>query len=449
MSKLKKIFTTYKDTSVFYSVLVTIVIITVIVLELYFFIPLHNNINGGQNVAEIYFAANISPAHKKLIDKFNKINSGKIQVIPIDLSFKTFSTNERKELLTRSLRSKSDRMDIMEVDVIWVKRFAKWCLPLGEYFSKEERADFLPEAIASCYYNDTIFVALPYYFDIGILFYRDDLLKKFPHYKVLKTKLDSSITWKEFIKLSKEIKNYKNPFYIFSAEDYEGLVCSYVELVLSQDRNFFNEHNFDLTLPESEKALNTLVNFVKKEKISPPAVTNFNENNGYEYFLKNDGIFFRGWPNFSKDSKNLYQDSSKTKHLVKAALPHFAGTKPAYTIGGWNLMVSKYTSKKKEIVKFLKFIVSEESQKIHYEKDGYLPVLKKFYEDPHYLKKFPELNYIKYLQKYGVHRPLLEYYTRISDIISHYIRKAIKGEITTKTALKEATNLIRSNRTIF
>jgi len=320
---------------------------------------------------------------------------------------------------------------------------------LGEYFSKTEREKFLHDAIVSCFYNDSSLVAVPYYFDIGILYYRSDLLKKFLNYKKIESKLKNSITWKEFINVSKKIKNYKNPFYIFSAEDYEGLVCSYIELVLSQNRKFFSKHNFDLTLPESEKALTTLVNFVRIEKISPPEVINFNENNGYEYFLKKDGIFFRGWPNFSKDNKNLYQDYSKTKYLLKAALPHFEGTKPAYTIGGWNLMVSKYTSKRKQVIKFLKFIISEQSQKIHYEEGGYLPALKKFYEDTLYLKKFPELNYINEIQKYGVHRPQLEDYTRISDIISYYIRKAIKGEITTKAALNEATNLIKTNRTIF
>jgi multiple sugar transport system substrate-binding protein len=31
--------------------------------------------------------------------------------------FQKFSTNERKELLTRSLRSKSDRIDIFSVDL--------------------------------------------------------------------------------------------------------------------------------------------------------------------------------------------------------------------------------------------------------------------------------------------------------------------------------------------
>ncbi len=350
MPGIKNYLLRFKRPSVIYS-LPAVLIILVIVIELYLVIPIYKSSKENKGETEIYYAANISKAHLKIIHEFNEINKGQIKVIPVDISFKTFNTNERKELLTRSLRNKSDRMDVFEVDLIWVKRFAKWCLPLSDYFSKEERSKFLNSTIASCYYDSTL-VAIPHYFDIGVLYYRDDLLKKIPSYEKIKTQLNKSITWKDFISLSNKFKNSSNPFYVFSAEDYEGLVCFYIELVLSQNKNFFKENGFDLTKPECEKALNLLIDLVWKDKISPPEVTDFNENSGYEYFLKKNAVFFRGWPNFERDDRNLYQDSSKTKNLVKTALPHFAGKNPAFVLGGWNLMVSKYTPKKEEIKKF-------------------------------------------------------------------------------------------------
>ncbi len=53
---------------------------------------------------------------------------------------------------------------------------------------------------------------------------------------------------------------------------------------------------------------------------------------------------------------------------------------------------------------------------------------------------------MQYLAKDGVHRPLMEDYTRISDIISHYVNKAIKREVSVNKALTEATDLINSNK---
>lgn len=86
-------------------------------------------------VTQIFFADNISNAHRKLIERFNEEFKGQIEVIPIDLPFSKFSTNERKELLARSLRSKSERIDVFAVDLIWVPRFARWGQPVGNLHS--------------------------------------------------------------------------------------------------------------------------------------------------------------------------------------------------------------------------------------------------------------------------------------------------------------------------
>ena len=49
------------------------------------------------NEKVIFYADNITPAHKTLIDKFNKTYEGQIKVVPIDLPFTKFTTNERKD----------------------------------------------------------------------------------------------------------------------------------------------------------------------------------------------------------------------------------------------------------------------------------------------------------------------------------------------------------------
>src|SRR5512140_3173445 len=82
--------------------------------------------NDRQEPTRVYFADNISKAHRVIIAEFNKRHAGSIEVVPVDLPFDKFSTNERKELLARSLRSKSDKIDIFAVDLIWVPRFARW-----------------------------------------------------------------------------------------------------------------------------------------------------------------------------------------------------------------------------------------------------------------------------------------------------------------------------------
>ena len=415
------------------------------VLAVYFNINEHARYEAGEEPTKIYFAADISYAHQQVIDEFNKEYKGRIKVVTIDLPFKKFSTNERKELLARTLRSNSDRLDVFAVDQIWVPRFAKWSAPITNFLPHFTKENFLDYALTSCYYEHKL-LAIPLNIDVNMMYYRRDLLKKIPGYDTLKTALLNSITWKEFLKLSKKFSRRINPFYIFPADDYEGLVVSFMDLVLSQDRNYFKEYKFNFNTPIARKALKLLVDFVNLYHISPHAVVDFNEASSYKYFIQNNGVFLWGWPSYEKDNKNLYKSTTKDRLLVKAALPHFENLPPTTILGGWNIMVYKYSKKKNAISEFLKFIISKKAQEMLYVNGAYLPILKIFYEDSVYLKKYPDLVFKKKLLNTGVHRPFLQDYTRISDIISYYANKAIKKEILVDTALGEATEMIKSNK---
>jgi len=428
-------------------VVISTILVTVFILFSYIFSPFEFNESRSLPAKKIYYVDHISAAHQKVIDRFNKKYKGQIEVVAINLSFDKFSTNERKELLARYLRSKNDRIDIFSVDQIWIPRFAKWGVPLDKYFSDEEKKDLLSFATETCYYNDTL-ISIPLYIDIALMFYRDDILKQLPDYKELKNKIDNSITWEEFIELKKRF-NTKYPFYIFQADDFEGLICSYTELMANQGNPVITKDSVYLETDEGKKALQFLVDIVNKHSLSPREVIRFKENPSYHFFTENDGIFLRGWPGFlNTDNKALTDKPEILKNLKRAPLPHLKGSDPGSVYGGWNLMISKFSTNIPEVIKFAQFLASEEAQKMMFEEGGYLPVNKKVYSDSIYINSHPELKFYYKLLEQGVHRPFLEQYTNISDILSYYINLAIKKEITVDDALKTATEKIKSN-TIF
>ncbi len=423
-------------------VIISTVIVVVIVLSSNLFSPFNFSISPAASVQKIYFADHISGALREVINRFNEKYKGQIQVIAIDLPFSKFSTNERKELFARYLRSKSDRIDLFSVDQIWVPRFAKWGVDYNKFISDEQKESLLSYALQSCSYKGKL-VAIPLYLDIAVMYYREDILKKLPNYQQLKTRLDSSITWKELITLHKEMKNSPDPFYIFQADDYEGLICSFAELMADQNTSFIKNGKMKLNTPEAEKSLQLLVDLVNKYHLSPKNVIQFKEDQSYAYFLKNNGVFLRGWPSFVQ---NYSFDSSLVDlhNIVTVPTPHFAGSKPRYVYGGWDLMISEFSTKKNKVIKFVNYLISEEAQKILYEKGGYLPINSKIYADTEYLNRHPELKFYKRLLKSGFHRPFLERYTNISDILSYYLNLAIKEKLPVKKALKLATEKINS-----
>jgi ABC-type glycerol-3-phosphate transport system substrate-binding protein len=396
--------------------------------------------NPINEIKEIYFADRITPAHRTLIDNYNKKNEGKVKVIPIDFPNNDFSTNERKELLARSLRGRGDGIDLLAVDIIWVQRFAKWCEPLDKYFSHDELSRILNLTMESCYLNGEL-VAVPLDMVQGIMYYREDLVNQLADSEKITKAIQNDITWSEFISLGKKL-NLDNPYYIFPAADYEGLICVFMELLLSIEPNYFETWGFELNTPSTHKALSLLVEFVNKHKLTPEIVTEFTEVTSYKYYLEKDALFIRGWQSYDQDFQETPVDLLKQKHLKKMAIPHFANGKRVSLFGGWNLMISKFSDKKAEVVDFVKYLLSESSQEIFYTESGLNPVLKTFYNNEKYLKKYPEIIELKKLYETGMHRPAHIEYTKYSKIISHYFTLAIKNRISVEDALNMSTQEI-------
>lgn len=422
----------------FYVVTSTI-LITIFLFFTFIFSPgsYKNSLKNKEKI--IYYVDHISSAHKKLIDKFNEKYKGQIRVETINLTFDKFSTNERKDLLARYLRSKSNRIDLFSVDIIWVPRFKKWSVPIFDYIDSNLIKSLLPHTLKTCVLNDTLF-AIPLYTDIALMYYRKDLLKRIPDYHKYQNELDNGITWEKFIELKRKLDNYNLsaiPFYIFQADKYEGLMCFFTEILenlnnpLIVDTNIINLNN-----PEGKKAIKLLVDLVNKYKISPKIVCDLRENESYKYFSDNNAFAVRGWPSFmSKDNK--YVKSDIFKLIEKAPTPHFSNSKPSSVFGGWNLMISKYSDKIPEVVKFIEFLLSPESQKILYEDGGYLPVIKSLYENENYISRNSDLLFYKKLFDRGVYRPMNENYTTISDMISSHLNKAIVQNLSSNKVIKE------------
>ena len=396
-------------------------------------------------ITEIYFADRITDAHRILIDRYNALHEGRVRVIPIDFPNADFSTNERKEILARSLRGEDDGIDLIAVDVIWVKRFARWCEPLGKYFTPAELQRISPSALYSCY-ADSELVALPLDMVLSTLYYREDLLRSLPEGEAVIRDVQRGMTWPDFLALRSRLR-WRKPFFVFPAADYEGLICFYCENLLSLEPDFFAARGFQLDTPPAKRTLSLLVDLVRRDGPSPPIVTSFIEAASYEYFVKNDGLFLWGWTTYDRDFKDQPVDRAKEACLRKAPVPHFPEGRTAALFGGWDIMVSRFSKKKEAVVDFVKFLLRDDSQEVFYTEARYYPVVSSFYSDSASMRRHPEISSIRDLLGTGVHRPSVKDYTGYSKIMSHYFSLAMKRRITVDRAAAEATQAIRSGPT--
>lgn len=423
-----------------YQFAIYLVLAAILLILILYTFPVSNNRPLTGEVHRIYFADNISVAHQMIIDRFNQRYKGKIEVIPIDLPFTIFNTNERKELIARALRGKNSRIDIFAVDLIWLPRFTKWAEPLGSYIPKADLDKLLPHALSTCYYQGEL-VGTPLYIDVGIMYYRQDMLEELPGYEHIRQRLMESITWEELFEIYDSHFTGK-PFYMFQGAGYEGLICNYIEILGGNNGRIFQDGQFLLASQEATESCQLMVDLIHKHRMTPNVVTDFTENDSYRFALSNDIPFIRGWPSFTSNISVYPDDSAKVDNLEMAPLPHFKGRESATVFGGWNLMITKDSPEKEAASEFARFAYSREAQEILFEYGGYLPIRTDIYADQSYCRPDSDLDRLRRMMDTGIHRPALINYTKISDILSGNINAALAGNKTVQEALSDAAELI-------
>ncbi len=388
---------------------------------------------------KIYFAANNSPALKEIIKKFNEVNKGKIEVELVVFNYEKFSTNKKKELITRTMRSKNGKIDIFSIDQIWVPRISKWSENLLNYFTEDELSKLIKPALKTCFYDNSL-SSLPLFLDLGIMYYRKDLISNVNKFENIEQKIQAGITWADLIKISDKLPQRYS--YVFQGKNYEGLICNFFEFV-GENKKTNQQYFFQaVDHPYVISKLQFMKDLILKSKLVPSEVLNFEEASSFRYAVKNDIPFFRGWSTIYKLVKIPGPDSLKIKNLGIAPLPKFGSNNSVSIIGGWNLMISKYSESKKEAVKFIKFAMSEEAQKILYTRGEYLPVVKSIYTDSLFVKEHPRLIFYSERLKKIIRRPFIEDYTLLSDILANYIHKSLSNKLSAKKALVQAQKKI-------
>lgn len=396
--------------------------------------PIARNPIKTDGIQRVYFADNIGRGHREIIRKFNEVHKGEIEVNAIDLPFSKFNTNQRKELIARNLRSRSSRIDVFSVDLIWVPRFTKWSEPLSPYFSSQFMRNLLPQAIETCYVDGLLY-SIPLYIDIGALLYREDLILELPNGENINSRIKRSITWEELLQLGDDYFPGQ-PIYMAQAEAYEGLICNFNEVYGKSLKNSNTGMMIDLSDSLVIDRVTFLRDLIQSGK-APREVLEMNEDECIDFALKNDVPFIRGWPTTNNRTDVIY-DAEKFKKLAIAPLPHFKGEQSSPVFGGWNMMLSKHSPVKDAAIKFMQFAASYEGQRIFYEAEGLLPVQKRFFSSTGEDNRSQRLAFIGSMMDHGIHRPAFVEYTLISDILSERIHQILAGELSPEIGMKMA-----------
>jgi trehalose/maltose transport system substrate-binding protein len=337
---------------------------------------------GGQSIT--FVGDSVGGGHQRdvaLATRFTRDTGIKVKVVPHPAA-----SDASYSQLARAFSTHSSSIDVAMIDVVWPGAFAPFLVDLKPKLGAQSKIH-----AAGIVANDTVkgkLVAMPWFGDFGMLYYRTDLLKKYGY-------TQPPTTWTSLFAMAKKIQDGEkgsNPNFsgfVFQGNAYEGLTCNALEWIASAGGGHFID-NGKATI-DNENATAILELFRKNIGVTTPrGVTTYQEGEAQTAFTDGNAAFERNWP--YAYSLNAANGSKVAGKFAVAPLPHGPGQSSVATVGGWQLAVSKYSKRKDAAIEFVRYMTSKAVEKFDTITNSNVPTIPSLAKDPQVRKAAPYLN---------------------------------------------------------
>ena len=358
--------------------------------------------------------------------------------ITVDLIRQPSSTDQRKQGLVISLEAEQPDPDVFLMDIVWLQQFFQsgWLQPLDPFFEATgfSIAPFFKDVVDAVDRFEEHYYALPVFLDIGVLYYRKDLLKQYGF-------SGPPRTWRELVRQAHDVqageRNHNPGFngFLWQGAQYEGLVCTFLEFTASNGGGIIQDGHVRLNRSVNDVALEFMRALIRKYDISPlNTYTDMREEEVRRAFQRGDALFERNW----LYAWNLHQkDGSAVEGKIgMTALPQFEEGQSVAALGGWHIGISRHSDMPAKAWELVRFILSPASQKKLVLNLGWYPGRSDIYTDPEVLKKMPYAGLLQEIFSRVVTRPNLPYYDQVSDVIQRTVNGCLAGKQPPDAALR-------------
>ncbi|ENS54833.1 ABC transporter substrate-binding protein [Brucella melitensis] len=380
---------------------------------------------GWAQAVEISIAANSTGDNIKFLQeqvaKFEKDTGNKVNIISMPSS-----SSEQFSQYRLWLAAGNSDVDVYQTDIVWAPQLSDQFIDLTEATKDVTDAHF-PSIIASQTVNGKL-VALPFYTDAPALFCRKDLLEKY-NKPVPKTWDEMAATAKDI--MEKERADGKADLwgFVFQGNAYEGLTCNALEWIKSSGGGQIVEPNGEISVnnEKAAAAIDRARGWIGT--ISPQGVLGYQEEESRGVWQTGNAVFMRNWPYVYALSNSA--DSAVKGKFDVAPLPAMAeGEPPASALGGWNLAVSKYSTKQDAAIALVKFLALPEVQKAEAVELSRLPTIEALYDDKDVIAAQPFMANWKPIFQNAVPRPSAATKVKYNEVSSKFwtaVHKTLAG----------------------
>lgn len=378
-------------------------------------------------------APDVQSFREAMVKDFEAENPG----IRINITEGPNSANAVEDLYTSAFLLGGSPYDLILMDVIWVPKFAAagWVQDITDRANEEELKAFTPQDVEGGRYNGKLY-RLPIRSDVGMLYYREDLLKA--------AGFDPPETFQDLIKISQTLqqKDKTNWGFLWQGRQYEGLSAMFVEVLEGYGGFWVNPDTREVGLdrPEAISGVEFLRNTIQKG-ISPPGVTTYIEEDTRRIFQSGQAAFLRNWPYVWPLANQ--EDSPVEGKIAIKPMVHSPNENSGACLGGWGFGIATSSSHPEEAWKAIQYFTSREAQRRFILEAGFVPSRRELFTEPEIVAKYPHFPELLDVVQKAVLRPQIAQYAQASDILQRYLSAALTNRISPEQAMKSAADETR------
>jgi multiple sugar transport system substrate-binding protein len=333
------------------------------------------------------------------------------------------------QLYVTALEGGAADLDVLVIDVIWTPEFARagWIADLSEAFPPERlREEMLPGAAQAVILGGRTF-AVPWYVDVGLLYWRKDLVARAPR------------TYDELTAFARGAMARRPGLggFLWQGRQYEGLNCNVFEAIWGHGGETLVDGRLALDTPSARAGLRWLRELVATG-LSPPSVTSAAEEDSRRRFQQGDAVFMRNWPYALAE---LEAPGSPVRGRVGIApLPSVDGSPGPGALGGWQLAVSARSppARRAAAERLVGHLSSPEAALMLALAYARNPARSALYSDPRLQAGAPRIAALLPIVQGARPRPVSPYYQLAADALQGEFSAAVTGIRTPEDALRRA-----------
>ncbi|NIR46439.1 MAG: extracellular solute-binding protein [Gemmatimonadetes bacterium] len=343
------------------------------------------------------------------------------------------AADQRHQLYVQWLNARASDPDILQLDVIWTPEFAAagWILPLDAFAPPV--SEYFPATVAANRWDGALY-ALPWFVDVGMLYWRTDLFERPP------------ASLEELSRAAARSRSDGTRYgMVWQGARYEGLVTVFLEhlgafggQIMDADGRVVVDSN------AAVRALRFMADEIYETGNVPRAALTWQEEQTRFVFQNGQAAFMRNWPY----AYPLLRDSAASRvagRFAVAPMPAAPEGEPTATLGGSQLAINANTENPEAAYAVIEYLTRPEQMLERARVVGQYPTRPALYGRPELARglSVPPDRARRIIER-AVPRPVTPVYTQLSQLLQIRLHRALTGQQEPRAALEAAAAEMRA-----